>query len=140
VNFIRGTFYPPELTSTQPDIERTTASFSSAYTALYLQDSLSHLLRGTSEIDKLYFALVDINAQGIRPPLLALNALLESAGQSASLDRAFALLQEFETVFGLKPTFESYCALVNAVAIANPPRVSVMLAVFQVRLPFSLSL
>ena len=112
-----------------------TVNFTTSYSPFYIQDSLSRLLRTISDLDQLYYALVDLSGYGIRPPILALNAVLLSAGQVASLDRAFSLLQEYESTFQIKPSLESYCALVDAVGRANPPRVSVLVAVLQVSLP-----
>jgi hypothetical protein len=84
-------------------------------------------------VDQLYYALVDLSSHGIRPPILALNAILLSSGYVASLDRAFSLLQEYHQLFHIKPSLESYCALVHAVgrATSTPPRVSVVVAVLQ---------
>lgn len=55
-----------------------------------------------------------------------------AAGQLNSLDRAFSLIQEYESLFNVKPTLETYLALVEAVSRSNPPQISVLLAVFQV--------
>ena len=84
-------------------------------------------------MDQLYYALLDLTKNNIRPPLLILNALLLGAGQIGSLDRAFALIQEYETEFHVKPTLETYVALIDAVSHANPPAVPVLLAVLQVK-------
>jgi hypothetical protein len=63
----------------------------------------------------------------MQPPLPALNALITAQGNIYMLDRAFAVMQEFEDVFNTKPNADTYYALLGAIAKSREPRVDNLL-------------
>jgi hypothetical protein len=68
------------------------------YCPRYLQDNFANLMRMASDVDQVYYALLDLKNNGTRPPVLVLNSLIIAAGAHNRLDRAFAMIQEFEPV------------------------------------------
>jgi hypothetical protein len=79
------------------------------------------------EADRLYFALAELAQAEMQPPIAALNSLIIAQGNMMFLDRAFAVMQEFETVFNTKPNAQTYYALLGAIANSRTPRVENML-------------
>jgi hypothetical protein len=73
------------------------------YCPRYLQDNFANLMRMASDVDQVYYALLDLKNNGTRPPVLVLNSLIIAAGAHNRLDRAFAMIQEFEPVSSWLP-------------------------------------
>mmetsp|Transcript_16589 Transcript_16589/g.24961 ORF Transcript_16589/g.24961 Transcript_16589/m.24961 type:complete len:597 (-) Transcript_16589:116-1906(-) len=97
----------------------------------YVQESFSKLIRTPSDLDQLYFALVDLMQHNIRPPVLALNSVIIGAGKTNSLDKAFSMMQEFEPVFHTKPNHYTYRALLDSVGRSRSPKVPALLTIMQ---------
>jgi pentatricopeptide repeat protein len=89
-------------------------------------------LRSANDIDKLYFALVDMSDKTqIQVPSIILNAMIDGTGKLNLLDRGFATLQEYEPVFKVTPDIESYNSLLHATAKSRSPKVTVLLSLLQ---------
>lgn len=99
---------------------------------LSLRPLLVGALGGTQAIDDLYFALVDqvrLNQQ--RAPRVVLDAMVVALGKQNQLDRAFASFQEYNNLFKVQPTVESYNALLQACALTAKCTTRQLLAIFQ---------
>jgi hypothetical protein len=85
------------------------------------------MLPRLDDVDRLYFSLADLAQAEMKPPVVALNALIIAQGNFRYLDRAFAVFQEFDSVFGVSPDADTYHALLEAIAKSRAPRVENML-------------
>lgn len=102
------------------------------FDASYIQECIGKILRSANDIDKLYFALVDMSDKTqIQVPSIILNAMIDGTGKLNLLDRGFATLQEYEPVFKVTPDIESYNSLLHATAKSRSPKVTVLLSLLQ---------
>lgn len=93
----------------------------------YFQKAIAAMLPRLDDVDRLYFSLADLAQAEMKPPVVALNALIIAQGNFRYLDRAFAVFQEFDSVFGVSPDADTYHALLEAIAKSRAPRVENML-------------
>lgn len=104
--------------------------------------SESDLEQGRAMLDGLYYALVE-NARAastehaaggaVPPPVprIILDALVEAAGALNLPERAFAVFQEYESLFKVAPDVSSYNALLAACAAQRQINISVIFSIFQ---------
>ena len=93
----------------------------------FIHLEMSKMFTSLQAADKFYYALVALAEANMKVPLTALNALVIVYGRLMFLDRSFAMLQEFESVFKVSPDAHTYHALLAAVARSKVPRVEYML-------------
>jgi hypothetical protein len=85
-----------------------------------------------TRLDDLYYALVDQKQSGGQVvPMVVLDAILESAGKLESVDRAFATFQDYQKVFEIQPTTETYNSLLISASWHRDTNSNPLLSIFQ---------
>lgn len=83
----------------------------------------------TSQVDEVYFLLVDLVRAGRPVPRIALDAIVEASGRLNFADRAFATFDEFEPLFGVKPDAHSFNALLASIAYSINTRMDTLVRI-----------
>lgn len=85
-----------------------------------------------NRLDDLYYALVDQKETGGQiVPIVVLDAILESAGKLESVDRAFATFQDYQKIFQIHPTTETYNSLLLSASWHREIQASSLLSILQ---------
>lgn len=85
-----------------------------------------------TRLDDLYYALVDQKQTGGHVvPMVVLDAILESAGKLESVDRAFATFKDYQQVFQIQPTTETYNSLLLSATWQRDMNVNTLLSILQ---------